>query len=116
MQLQFSSDREVLSVRISGRIVGTEIDPSRDEFKEFAADVYGRKALLSLSQVDYLDSSGVSWLLNLHKSFRTAGGCVILHSVDPMVMQVLRVLKLDKVFLIAPSEAAARKMLEEVPA
>jgi anti-anti-sigma factor len=71
-------------------------------------DTYSRRVLLSLERSDHVDSLGVRWLLNCHKRFREAGGLLVIHSVPPLIMQVLKVMKLDKVFHMADSESAAQ--------
>ena len=72
---------------------------------------YSRKILLDMSEADFVDSSGLSWLLVCHKRFRQAGGKVVLHSVPLVVMQVLRVLCLDRAFDLADDEPAALSLL-----
>lgn len=72
---------------------------------------YSRKVLLDLSNADFVDSSGLSWLLVCHKRFREAGGRVVLHSVPLVVMQILQVLCLDRAFDLADDESAALNLL-----
>jgi anti-anti-sigma factor len=71
---------------------------------------YGRKVLLSLEKANYMDSSGVGWLLGSHKRFRQAGGNLVLHSVPPLVNPVLQMLRLDLIVPTADNEAAAREL------
>ena len=73
---------------------------------------YGRKVLLDLSEADFVESSGLSWLLVCHKRFRQAGGKVVLHSVPVVVMQVLQVLSLDRAFDMADDDSAALGILK----
>ena len=71
-----------------------------------------RPLLLDLTGADFIDSSGLSWLLMWHKRYCTAGTKLILHSIQPMVFDVLRTMRLDSVFHIAPDENAGREMAE----
>ena len=48
-----------------------------------------------------------------HKRFRTDGGRLVLHSVPPMVAQVLRLLNLHTVLSIQPDQAAARALVAD---
>jgi anti-anti-sigma factor len=116
MQLNFASDQETVAVTIKGRITHATLDIGNDPLATYNPDIYKRRVLFDLSGVDYVDSSGVSWLLTCHKRFREAGGKLILHSITPLVMQVIRVLKLDQVFCIADSARAAREQMSEVTA
>jgi anti-anti-sigma factor len=51
---------------------------------------YTRKVRLNLERVDYIDSSGIGWLVGHHRRFREAGGQLILCAVPPVVERVLR--------------------------
>jgi anti-anti-sigma factor len=61
---------------------------------------YARQVRLDLRETSHVDSSGVGWLLTCHKRMRQAGGKLTLHAPHPIVANVLRVLKLEKVFEI----------------
>jgi len=71
-----------------------------------------RPLLLDLGAADFIDSSGLSWLLMWHKRYACAGTKLVLHSISPMVFDVLRMMRLDSVFNVAADENAARAMLE----
>jgi anti-anti-sigma factor len=55
---------------------------------------------LDLSNTSFMDSSGVGWLLTCHKRMRQAGGKLSLCAPHPTVANVLRVLKLERIFEI----------------
>jgi anti-anti-sigma factor len=73
------------------------------------AGCYARKVLLSLQKSCYIDSAGVGWLVMSHKRFRDAGGCLVIHSIPPMVSHVFRLLGLDPVLNMAEDEARAQQ-------
>ena len=73
----------------------------------------GCRILFDLSKTNYVDSAGVSWFINRHKKSKEAGGCFVLHSVPPLVMQVLQLLHMDKLLHIAEDEATARSVAEQ---
>ena len=75
------------------------------------ADCYRRPVLLDLEKARFIDSSGVGWLMTSHKRFLANGGRLVLHSVPPMVAQVLRLLNLHTVLSIQPDQAAARALV-----
>ena len=68
---------------------------------------YRRKILLDLEDAPHIDSSGVSWLVNFHKSSQTAGGMLVLHSAPPAVMAVLKLLGMHQYFNLVADERAA---------
>ena len=107
-----SDDGDVLRLRAKGCVKQSaamaELEPLGVLLGEGG---YGRNVLLDLSEADFVDSSGLSWLLVCHKRFRQAGGKVVLHSVPVVVMQVLDVLSLDQAFDIAADDPSAVDML-----
>ncbi len=72
--------------------------------------VYARKLLMNLERVEFLDSSGISWLVVSHKNFQQHGGMLVLFSVPPRIHQVLQFCRMDKLLRIADGEAAARAL------
>jgi len=103
-----SDDGQVLRLRASGRITQDVLSPREDELGELlGAEGYARRVVLSLADVDFMDTSGISWLLARHKRFREAGGTLVIHSLLPMVLEVLKVLRLHLVFRLAENESAA---------
>jgi anti-anti-sigma factor len=69
------------------------------------------RILLDLVKVNYIDSSAVGWLINTHKELKANGGRIVVHSIQPAVMQVLRLLKIEKVVAMAENESTGRTLL-----
>ena len=65
----------------------------------------GRKVLVDLSGVDYIDSSGVASLVEAFKLAKTKRQELALTSVSASAMRVLQLARLDKVFTIHDSVA-----------
>jgi anti-sigma B factor antagonist len=61
---------------------------------------HARKVRLDMERVDYIDSSGIGWLVGNHKRFHEAGGQLILSRMPPVVEQVLRFCGLENLFHI----------------
>jgi len=103
-----SDEGDVLSLRASGRITESDVaahpDPLRDLLGE---EGFARQVVLSLEGVDSIDSSGIGWLVACHKSFRQAQGKLVVHSIDPGVMDLLKILKFHQVLHLAKDERAA---------
>jgi anti-anti-sigma factor len=74
------------------------------------ADCYKRRILLDLQHTQYMDSSGVSWLLNIHKRCSAAGGILVLYSVPPSIMSILKLLHMDRYLNMVEDEQAAQLM------
>ncbi|MHC4406386.1 MAG: STAS domain-containing protein [Planctomycetota bacterium] len=111
-----SDDGHVLRIRAAGRIAERDVPRQLDMFDEvLGSHGYDRNVLLSLADTQFIDSSGLSWLVVCHKRFCQAGGKLILHSLTPQIMQLLRLMRLDLAFHLAPDEAAAMEMFPRKP-
>jgi anti-anti-sigma regulatory factor len=66
---------------------------------------------LSLAEITVIDTAHVSWLVVLHKRFRQSGGRLVLHSLRPQVVEMLRSVRFELVLDIAENEAAALELL-----
>ncbi|MHC4401593.1 MAG: STAS domain-containing protein [Planctomycetota bacterium] len=107
-----SDDADLLRLQVAGRIVQGEAIPEPDTLIEVLGNEgYSRNVLLSLADTQFVDSSGMSWLVVRHKRFCQAGGNLVLHSIPPSVMEILNVLRLELVLRVAESESAALEMI-----
>jgi len=110
--LQSEADGSV-RMRLEGRVSQRDLQLS-DPFTDTLGDqAYGRNVTLDMGDVLSLDSSGVNWLLISQKKMREAGGQLVLHSLSPISLNVLKVLNLHTVFRLAETEDAAVRLLGE---
>jgi anti-anti-sigma factor len=70
------------------------------------------RVLLDLGNTSFIDSAAIGWLIDSHKSFKTAGGRLVVHSLRPKVRQVLDLLKIGRVVSLADDESAAKALLQ----
>ena len=114
MQLSLQSDDSgIVQVQVTGKVTQKHINPFSEPLSDLLGpDVYSRKVLLDMRGVDFLDSSGIGWLLVCHKRFREAGGKLVLHSPSPLARNVLKVLNMQLVFKVADDEDEALQMVE----
>lgn len=105
-------DGNLVKVRVSGPVTQRELSPQDEPLGELLGPSgYSRTVLLDLGDVSYLDSSGVGWLLTCHKRMKQAGGTLVVHSFSPIVSNVLRVLKLERVLQLADNARAAGELV-----
>jgi anti-anti-sigma factor len=111
--VKMSEQGEVLCLGVRGSISRDRTNPQPDPLDAVVGEQgHGSKVLLGLMETDLIDSSGYSWLLNQNTAFRNKGGVLILHSVPPLVMQVLNMMRAELVFRIAPDAVAGMQMLQ----
>jgi anti-anti-sigma factor len=112
MHVSVESDNgEAVLLLLEGSVSQRDValnDPIADALGE---DGHARRIAIDMSEVASLDSSGVNWLLVRQKQMRKAGGKLVLHSLSPIAMNVLKVLNLHTVFKLADSQDEAVRLL-----
>jgi anti-sigma B factor antagonist len=72
------------------------------------------RVALDLTKIDYLSSSGVAILVGLKRRIDTRNGKLVFFHVEPIVHDLLKVMKLDRYFPIVADEQAATVSLRPV--
>jgi anti-sigma B factor antagonist/stage II sporulation protein AA (anti-sigma F factor antagonist) len=100
---------DILVLRLSGRL--DAVSSPNAERKVFDFINNGQhKLLLDFSGVDYLSSAGMRMLLSVTKKLKTLSGKLVLFSVVPNVMDVLKMSGFDHVLeLVKTEEDGLRK-------
>ena len=99
-----------IRVVLAGPVTQRELSPLQDPLIELLGpDGYGQIVRLDLSEASYLDSSGVGWLLLCNKRMKQAGGRLLIERPHPIVQNVFRVLKLERVLEMADQASASKE-------
>jgi anti-sigma B factor antagonist len=72
-----------------------------------ALDSGARQLAFNLSQVSYLDSSGIGAIVGAFSAVKGAGGQCRFYAPSAQVLKVLKLVRLDTVLDLRPDEAAA---------
>jgi len=108
-----SHEGTVVRLEAAGRLVHSTLAPCPDPIgRLLGGDAFTRTVLLSLEGVEFMDSSGIGWLLGCRKRFREAGGNLVVHSVPAAVLDVIKVMHLGHVLRLADNEPAALAMVQ----
>ena len=106
-----SDDGEILRLKVASKIIRYDPAPPQDPLVRIGGrDFYKRIVLLDLAESDFVDSSGLSWLLVAHKRFCEANGKLILHSVSPGVSETIKMMRLELVLNLARDESQALEL------
>jgi anti-anti-sigma factor len=101
-------------LRIEGRVSQRDVAAQTEPFVHLLGDdVFHKTILLDMSEVAVLDSSGVNWLLICQKKMGESGGRLVLHSLSPIAMNVIKVLNLQTVFTMADDIVDALSIVGE---
>jgi anti-anti-sigma factor len=93
-------------VKVRGDVDMRSSPGLRDQLLE-AAQALSGELLIDLSEVDYIDSSGVGTMVYVKREVERAGGHVVLIGLRPRVRGVFEMTRLDTFFKIVPSVAEA---------
>jgi anti-sigma B factor antagonist len=103
---------DVVIMDLSGRItIGEGTLILRDRIQKLL-DAGDRKFLLNLTDVDYIDSSGLGELVTSFTTVRNHGGELKLLNLTKRVQDLLQITKLLTVFEVFNSEAEALKTMK----
>lgn len=106
MQIKMEDKNGISIYRMTGDI---DINTSPEVKKSFDQVVKDKKdkVVIDLSDVGYVDSSGLATLVEILKNLRAYGGKLKLSSLSDKVRGLFEITKLDKLFDIVSSEEEA---------
>jgi len=112
MQVNFEFKGDICILRLRGKIhTGADADYLRLKVDELRA-TGSSKVIADLSEVPYLDSTGIGFLVGMYTStMNRQGGSFIVSNPGPRVRHVLQIMRLAEIVPIAADEASAIQML-----
>ena len=115
LQVSTRDGRGLTVVRVSGEL-DMDTRPELHGVLQGAVDGGARQIVLDLSDVPFMDSSGLGLLVDVLKALRHRGGRLCLAAVQEPVRNVLTMSALDQVLDIYATVAAAEADLPPQPA
>ena|ERR1051325_5944603 len=109
-----SSENNTVHVQCSESITITDVNGKNPLEDLLGSDYYQNHILLHLERITYVDTSAVGWFIHCHKACKSAGRKLVLHSIPPMVDQILQLLRMNEVLHLASDEAQARAVAQGV--
>jgi anti-anti-sigma factor len=104
---------ELTQVSCEGHVTQITLHAGGDPLEAILGPgVCANSILMDLSQAQFIDSSGVGWMLKCHKHCKQAGGRIIYHSAPPLVRQTLELLQMGKVLFLAKDAKTARTLVD----
>jgi anti-sigma B factor antagonist len=99
---EFGEDGEILLLRLSGKLESTGCEYPFAAIEEQIRE--GRKRLIiDCDGLEFISRVGLSMLLRLHAKMKRHGGELTLVGIDGPVANVIRLIKMDKVFGTYPT-------------
>jgi anti-sigma B factor antagonist len=107
MQTSSRQIEDVVVLNVSGRITLGEGNVMLREIVRELAENGNKRIVLNLSEVNYIDSSGLGELVKTHTTMRNKGGELKLTNLNKRVHDLLQMTRLSAVFDIHNDEAGA---------
>ena len=101
----------ILYIRLAGDLIGS---PDTDQLLQSVNDHLSddlTSCAVDLSEVRYINSTGIGVLVSLLTKFRSRGGELVLINPADHPKKMLALTKLNNIFAVAPDEASARQQL-----
>ena len=109
MKLSLQSEEDgIVRLHSEGEIrLGDSLRERSSVEEILGPDCYARRIVLDLRNTSYIDSAGVGWLVKFHKLCQQFGGVLVLHSLPPAILAILRLLHMERFLHIVDDERAA---------
>ncbi len=102
---------QIFHINISGDLIGEDSGLSLVEKANDAISQGLKYCLIDISDLRYINSSGIGVLITILTKFRNKGGEVFLMKPSENVQKLLIITKLNAIFQIVDSEEAALQLI-----
>jgi anti-sigma B factor antagonist len=109
------SDVLVIAFDNPGALNDFRNSPVRDALYEALQAHPQARFAVDLSKVDYLSSSGIAILVGMKRRVDARNGQMVVYQLQPIVRDLLTIMKLDRFFTIADDEERALSAFRSLP-
>ncbi len=98
MKINQKTDGDITIIELSGKVMG---GPDHDKFKGAVTEMLesgGRKFILNLEGVPWINSTGLGILISGFTSIKNAGGIMKVCAVNERVLSIFYISQLENVF------------------
>ena len=74
-----------------------------------------RNFILDMTNVKFVDSSGLSAILTGHRLWKYPGAFIVVGELQPMVKKLIEISRLDAIFRLSPTIEEAVSLLQNLP-
>ncbi|WP_422361989.1 STAS domain-containing protein [Reichenbachiella sp.] len=113
MNYKINHEGDLVFINFEGDLIGEENGP---EIIEAVNDTLSNniiKCAVDISEVRYINSSGIGVLITILTKFRNKGGEVVIVNPSEHVKKLLAITKLNAIFTIVDSVAEAKEELNK---
>ncbi len=107
MKFSGKIEKNILFIKFEGDLLGATDNLELLDYINDAINQGVLKAILDMSDVKYMNSSGIGVLITVYTKFKNRSGEAVVCSVADSIMKLLIMTKLDSVIKIYPSSEIA---------
>ena len=111
MNLDVPPEKNVLVVSLEEPLDRERLDVHRREIDSWV-DMGESRVVLGLGALEFINSAGLGFLIKMRKKLKEGGGRLVLSAPRDFVSKALRVLDLDELFHVFPSDEEAVRALK----
>lgn len=100
MEMTTTESDDGVLVKMTGQLDAGTVDPAKQKLEQLLKDGHNHFSL-DLSDVTFIDSTGLGMLVGLLKKVRVGEGDVLLSGLRAPVRKIFELTHLDRVFKIA---------------
>ena len=102
--LDMKEEGDRLLVRISGEIDHHSAVSVRTEIDSKISSLRPRITVLELSNIDFMDSSGLGLIMGRYQRMRAIGGELVLREPNERILKIFKLAGLEKIVVIEAKE------------
>jgi anti-sigma B factor antagonist len=102
----------IINLKLSGDLIGENNGPGIIELLNNQINEGNIKAIIDISEVRYMNSSGIGVLITILTKLRNKGGEVVLLNPSEQVKKLLLITKLNNIFNIFDTKEEAEAFLK----
>lgn len=114
LQIELEHVRKALVVRLRGELDHHSAETVRSKMEEAIAKGMATHVILSLKELNFMDSSGLGVILGRYKQITAKGGKMVVCDVSPTVYRLFEMSGLFKILAFQETERQAVSSLEVV--
>ncbi|MDG1476942.1 MAG: STAS domain-containing protein [Vicingaceae bacterium] len=108
---EIKKEESLILISLQGNLMGKEqVQGLLDEIDFFYNEGL-KKIIIDLSEMQYMNSTGLSVLINIFTQTRNKGGEVVITNIPEKINQLLIITKLNSIFNIEETVEEAKKIL-----
>ena len=111
MKIEKTQDGKIFIFSFSGNLILSELEQVRKEVKETIDDEGATEVIFDMSDVDFIDSAGIGFIVSVYKTLKSKNGKFALAGLKKKPKEVFNLTRLDKIIKTFDDIEAAKKEL-----